>query len=129
MNDPAGCVSPASILLEIGWPAKALNPNSREHFMTKHRFAKASKDSAYWATKAAIGRAKIEHDGERRVQFIVTAYPPDNRARDDDNLIASMKSHRDGIAKALGIDDQYFDQRLQWAEPIRLGKLVIEVRL
>lgn len=115
------------ILIELGWPAKALSPNSREHFMTKARFVKASRDTAYWATRAAMGLAKFSHDGEERVSFVVTAYPPDKRARDDDNLIASTKSFRDGIAKALGVDDKFFDQRLQWGEPVPHGRLVIEV--
>lgn len=35
-------------------------------------------------------------------------YPPDRRARDDDNMIASFKAGRDGIALALGIDDKRF---------------------
>lgn len=128
MTGALGCVSPASILIELGWPAKALNPNSREHFMTKARYTKASKDTAFWATRAAIGLAKFEHDGVSRIAFVTTAYPPDKRGRDDDNLIASMKPFRDGIAKALGVDDKFFDQRLQWGEPVNNGKIVVEVR-
>lgn len=34
--------------------------------------------------------------------------PPDRRHRDDDNLVASFKAGRDGIAMALGIDDKRF---------------------
>jgi len=116
-----------SVLIELGWPAKALSPNAREHFMTVSRFKKAAKDTAFWATRAAIGLNKIDHNGER-IAFVITAYPPDKRARDDDNLIASMKFARDGIAKALGIDDKYFDQRLQWGEPVTNGKVVVEVK-
>lgn len=128
MNAGAGCVSPASILLDLGWPAKALSPNSREHFMTKHRFARAAKDTAFWATRAVLGHGKFEHDGEARIAVIITAYPPDKRDRDSDNLLASCKSILDGIAQALGVDDKYFDPRVQWAEPVSYGKLVIEVR-
>ncbi len=115
-----------SILIELGWPAKALNPNSREHFMTVARFKKASRASAYWATKEILPPC-FKHNGSR-VQFIVTAYPPDKRTRDDDNLVASLKAARDGIAKALGCDDHLFDQRLQWAEPVKHGRVVIELR-
>jgi crossover junction endodeoxyribonuclease RusA len=35
-------------------------------------------------------------------------YPPDRRHRDDDNMIASFKAGRDGLALALGIDDKRF---------------------
>jgi crossover junction endodeoxyribonuclease RusA len=118
----------ASVLIELGWPAKALSPNARVHHMEKYRFAKASKDTAFWATKAVLGAAKFPHDGTR-VSFVVTAYPPDRQARDDDNLIASLKWARDGIAKALGIDDKFFDQRLQWGEPVKHGRVVVEIKV
>lgn len=115
------------VLIELGWPAKALNPNSRDHFMTVSRYKKAAKDTAYWATKAAIGRAEFPHDGEAKVPFVITAYPPDKRGRDDDNLIAQMKAARDGIANALGVDDKFFDVRVQWAEPVANGKVTVLV--
>jgi crossover junction endodeoxyribonuclease RusA len=35
-------------------------------------------------------------------------YPPDRRARDDDNIIAAFKAGRDGMAEALGINDRRF---------------------
>ncbi len=56
---------------------------------------------------------------------MITAYPPDNRVRDDDNLIAMLKGPRDGIAQALGIDDKAFDQRLQWGEPVKRGRIIV----
>jgi hypothetical protein len=59
-----------SVLLELGWPAKALSPNSREHFMTKWRYAKASKDTAFWATRASLGHAELKHDGSRTYGFL-----------------------------------------------------------
>jgi crossover junction endodeoxyribonuclease RusA len=117
----------SDLLIELGWPAKALSPNARDHFMTVSRFKKASKDTAYWATKAVIGHATFPHDGKSPVPFVITAYPPDKRSRDDDNLIAQTKSARDGIAMALGIDDKFFATRVQWAEPVRNGKVVIRI--
>lgn len=47
--------------------------------------------------------------------------PPDNRRRDRDNLIASMKAATDGIADALGIDDSKFDCSYALGEPIKGG--------
>lgn len=114
------------MLIELGWPAKALSPNARDHFMTVSRFKRAAHDTAFWATRAVMGTAKFPHTGER-VAFVITAYPPDNRERDDDNLIASCKALRDGIAKAIGVDDKYFDQRLQWGEPVKHGKIVVVI--
>jgi crossover junction endodeoxyribonuclease RusA len=46
--------------------------------------------------------------------------PPDKRRRDDDNLIAMFKSGRDGLADALGIDDNIF------ATQVRVSKETIK---
>lgn len=46
-------------------------------------------------------RIRASDDIPIRIDF----YPPDRRIRDDDNLIASFKSGRDGLALAWGIDD------------------------
>jgi crossover junction endodeoxyribonuclease RusA len=43
-----------------------------------------------------------------RIAMWLDFYPPDRRARDDDNIIASFKHGRDGVALALGIDDKRF---------------------
>lgn len=119
-----------SILIELGWPAKALSPNARVHHMERWRYSKAAKDTAFWATRAAMGRSTFPHDGEQRVQFVVTAYPPpDGQARDDDNLTTQIKPTRDGVAKAIGVDDKFFDGRIQWGEPVPHGMIVVEVRL
>jgi len=43
-----------------------------------------------------------------RIALWLDFFPPDRRARDDDNIIASFKAGRDGLALALGIDDKRF---------------------
>lgn len=116
------------MMVELGWPAKALSPNfrSRSHWPRTNALAKAKKESFY-ATKSAMVGPKLWFD-EDRIPLIITAYPPDKHARDDDNLIASLKGHRDGIAKALGIDDQRFDQHpILWGEPVPNGKIVVVI--
>ena len=46
-----------------------------------------------------------------KIALWLAFYPPDRRARDDDNMVASFKAGRDGIALALGIDDKRFVMR------------------
>jgi hypothetical protein len=29
--------------------------------------------------------------------------------------------------KALGVDDSLFDQRLQWGEPVKHGKIIVSI--
>lgn len=41
------------------------------------------------------------------LQMFIAIHPPDRRRRDDDNVLASLKSYRDGIFDALQINDSY----------------------
>lgn len=84
------------------WPDRRLSPNARVHWSQKSIATRAYRQLGFYATKEA--RAKVDWDGV--VHAFITFYPPDKRQRDDDNLIASFKSCRDGIADALGIDDK-----------------------
>lgn len=116
------------VTIEIGWPAPQLSPNSRAHFMEKYRLQRATKDTAYWATKAALGHNKFTHDGSELI-VRMTAHPPKGKVRmDDDNLASATKYHRDGIALALGVDDKHFrPQAIEWADPVPHGKLIVSV--
>jgi hypothetical protein len=49
-----------------------------------------------------------------RLRVSIIARPKDNRARDEDNLQASLKAALDGVAAALGVDDSRF--RIQGTE-------------
>ena len=86
------------------WPPKALSPNARGHWSKKSAAAKAYR-KACWALTLQSG-FRVDWEGEAHLWL--TFFPPDRRARDDDNLIASFKSGRDGMAEALGIDDKRF---------------------
>lgn len=95
--------------------------------MTRHRFRKAAKTTAYWVAKEALGRDKFEHGGEIRVRII--AQPIAGKPRPDaDNLIASCKSLIDGIALAIGVDDKHFTApSVEWAGASKRGSLTIEL--
>lgn len=89
----------------LPWPPRALSPNSRTHWRKKAPIAKAYKE-ACWALTKEAGIVLPESAG--RLALWLDFYPPDRRARDDDNMIASFKHGRDGVALALGIDDKRF---------------------
>jgi crossover junction endodeoxyribonuclease RusA len=110
----------------LSWPPKELNPNSSAKLRAKLRAKKAHREEAYYATKAALGagyRAPVDQE----LAIIVTFYPPDNRRRDEDNCIGSLKRAQDGIAQAIGLDDYYLRPRYQFAEPVKGGKVVISI--
>ena len=111
--------------IELAWPHKDLSPNGRAHFMAVSRAKKDAREAANWSTRA-VKPLGWKHDGSR-LTFLITAYPPDKRARDDDNITASCKAYRDGVADALGVDDKLFDQRFQWGEPVSGGKIVLSL--
>lgn len=111
--------------VELAWPPRQLSPNGRSHFMEKARFKQAAKDTAYWLTKQATQCKPLEYDGD--IIVWITAHPIKGKVRpDDDNLKASLKSQLDGIAAALRVNDRQFrPQAIEWAEPVKHGKVVI----
>lgn len=109
----------------LPWPAKELNPNSRVHWSVKSRYAKKARADAFFATQAA-GWKKGEVKG--KADLWIYFYPPNKRKRDDDNLLSAFKPFRDGIADALGVDDQNFR-----SHPVVLeetgGRVVVRIAL
>ena len=91
-------------LVLLDWPPAALSPNARGHWSKRAKAAKKYRKDCYALAK--IEKLGVDWDGP--VHLYVTFFPPDRRNRDDDNLVASFKSGRDGIADALGIDDKRF---------------------
>lgn len=86
-------------------PDKRLSPNHTVATMGA-RMAKAS------ATKKARQRAYAYACAElgpnprpKFSSYTLAFFHATNRKRDDDNLAASCKAYRDGIADALGMDD------------------------
>lgn len=92
------------------WPPKELNPNARVHHMAKARIAKKYRETCHlMALSMWGGLARAMKVPERKNLHIwLTFEVPDNRKRDDDNLIAAFKPGRDGIADALKVDDSAF---------------------
>ena len=96
----------------LPWPDKRLSPNARGHWGGKVTVVKKARADACKATYAVLSRGAKEtrqaYAGSCPITVRVTFYPPDNRRRDVDNLIASMKAAFDGIADALAVDDNRF---------------------
>lgn len=108
--------------LVLPWPPKELSPNQRTHWAAKAKAAKAYRAACYTLTKASCLR--VDWQGE--IHAWIDFYPPDRRHRDDDNVFASFKSGRDGMAEALGIDDVRIRMH-PWLKP-EIGGMV-KVRL
>lgn len=118
------------MIVTIGWPDKRLSPNARLHWSAKAKAAKASREAAKYLTWGAAGgvrELRSVYDGAAPIPIKVTFFPPDNRRRDHDNLIACCKSLFDGIADALGVDDNRFRPSFDFANAQAPGR--VEVHL
>lgn len=105
-------------MILLPWPSPDLSPNARVHWRTKWKASKAAKETAYYTTL----EAKVRPCDRFRLVFC----PPDNRARDLDNLIASMKPALDGMAKAWGVDDSAFRWTAEIGEVCPGGRVIVE---
>lgn len=99
---------PMPIALTLPWPIKALSPNARVHFMALAKAKKAYRNACYiQARRQGILAGSTQLQGKPlaiHLEFV----PPTKHPRDEDNLVASMKSGLDGLADALGVDDNQF---------------------
>lgn len=114
----------AEVGLSLGWPHADLSPNARVHWGQKSRASKAARHEAGWAMR----REFKGKPGWQRVAIEMVFCPPDNRRRDLDNLIASMKPAADGIADAIGVDDSLFQTTYRMGEPVKGGAVLVTVR-
>ena len=93
------------ITITLSLPHKCLRPNARSHWAPKSRAIKQARQDAQ--------QAAFEKFKELPGPFIINHYflhPFYATARfwDDDNIIASCKSYRDGIADVANQDDRSF---------------------
>jgi len=104
----------------LPWPDRRLSPNARLHWAALARVKKKAKRDAYYASLAA-GLGKIHAES---VRVRVAYYPPDQRHRDTDNMVASSKALFDGISEAIGIDDSKWELTIAPRGPIEKAGMV-----
>lgn len=88
-------------MILLPYPPAGLNPNKRLHHMALARLKASYREVCRKSTQ--VSGEQITWDG--LVHAWITFVPPDLRKRDDDNCLSAFKSGRDGMADALGIDD------------------------
>lgn len=108
-------------LIRLPWPPKELSPNSRKDRRGTTGKRAAYREAGFYAAKEA--RAVIPEDAMLAIKF----FPPDDRRRDLDNMLASIKVGLDGIAKAAGVDDCGWALTLARHKPIKGGAVLVHV--
>lgn len=88
-------------MVRFPFPDKRLSPNKRSNHLYLTKVREAARETGYWIAK----ESSWSFSGTRPLQLHMVICPPDNRRRDDDNIYAAFKSYRDGIFKALNLDD------------------------
>lgn len=112
-------------MIRLGWPPKELNPNHTGKLRAKMRAQKSYRTEAMVTALSALHGARAKPNVE--IPMVITFYPPDNRRRDRDNMIASFKRGQDGIALALNADDHWFRPRYLFGEPVNGGAVVVTI--
>lgn len=103
--------------------------NRREHWAARARRAANEREVAYMETLAQLRRrasAKGRAADAPPTSIRLTRIGP--RTLDGDNLAASCKGIRDGIADALGLPDDS-DVRVTWRYAQRRGEYGVEVEV
>lgn len=127
MTASAGCVSPASILIELPFPSSKLSGHHNAHWRLLQPVKAKHREWALKATLAVRNQLPVSLVDNRDIRVSVTFYPPDRRG-DRTNYPNRMKPYFDGIADALAVNDRRFLPAYHFAEPCKDAKVVIEVR-
>ena len=112
-----------ALILTLPWPPADLSPNARGHWSKLARAKKAYRAACAWTAKEQ-GARKVEADA---LAVRITFVPPDRRARDTDNMLASIKAGLDGLADVLGVDDSRWTLTIARADEVG-GMVRVEVR-
>lgn len=111
-------------LIKLSWPAQPLWQNHTCHWTKRSAAKKAHRLEAKQACKSHF----VEPDETAILEF--DFFPPDRRRRDLHNMPATMKAAIDGIADAMGVDDEKF--RCRWPEyfkePQKGGCVLIQIK-
>lgn len=111
--------------IHLPWPDRRLHPNARVHWGEKARVTKRARLDAAWEARIS-GVLPIPD-----APLVVTAifFPPDNRARDVDGMLASIKPALDGIADAIGVDDSRWSLALRREKSCPPGAVHIQIEV
>ena len=95
---------------QLPWPNPALNQNrtTGKHWGRTSALRKKAKSDGFTLARAADpGQQFYGILGD--IAVTLTFFVPDERRRDQDNLLSACKQNLDGIALAIGVDDSQFE--------------------
>ncbi len=85
---------------------RRVTPNGRVHWTVKHKLLTANKNAGYYNLLALLeGENPIKKTVLPLTITFTRYYSGQAKPFDDDNIRSAWKGYRDGVCKALGIDD------------------------
>jgi crossover junction endodeoxyribonuclease RusA len=123
---------PFWLLVCLPWPPKQLSPNARVHWAVKAKVAKSYLLTCWWMTSYAVRHHAVRTDRRTvetwdRIGVAVQFCPPDLRSYDVDNMVARLKSGLDGVADALGVNDEKFQLTPQMGAKVKGGAVYLRI--
>ena len=98
--------------LSLPWPPKELSPNYSGHWAPQA----AAKKKYRFAVRILAMQHPLPIPEEGPISLEIEFYQPDNRARDQDNMIASFKAGQDGLADAWKINDKRINCKYKFSQ-------------
>src|SRR5690606_21016957 len=109
---------------ELPWPPKDVSPNARGHWSKRAKAVKAYRDACGWECVAQ----NVRQFDASRLDARIIFRAPDNRPRDIDNMLGSVKAAIDAVATAVGVDDSKWTITIARGTPKpRIGAVLIEL--
>ena len=115
---------PNANTVTLPWHPLSLNPNARAHWSCIARCKRSYRSSAFFASVRAFG---YEPGFTAPLDVSITFCPPDNRGRDLDNMLASIKAGLDGIADAIKVDDRHWRLTIKRGEVVKGGAVHVRI--
>ena len=95
--------------VRLPFPDRRLSPNVRRVWQASLIPKREAREVGYYAAHDATFRKGRWHSVSLKntmpLRLRIAIYPPDNRRRDLDNIVAAIKSYQDGIFSYMGLDD------------------------
>lgn len=111
-------------LIRLPWPDKRLSSNARVHWRAnREATAKARFDAGWLAKEQSVTRMP-------NAVLQISYHPPSRHKRDAQNIPAMLKPYIDGIADAMGCDDNGFRVQFpdQFGSPVKGGCVLVHIK-
>ena len=116
------------MIVLLPWPHKDLSPNARIHWRKKGPLVALAKRDAFLLARMLPEGQRQQVAEAKALRLTVTLMAPDSRRRDQDNCIARLKAHLDGIFQACKADDSLVRETvIRWGEKLPGGCVRVEL--